>query len=68
MVDYTLLRKRRKELGLTQLQVAARFGFCTSYLSMVEAGEFTPSVDNLAKLMRILGLKFEEIYEYEEDA
>jgi len=39
------LRKRRRELGLTQATVAERLGVSRERIAQVEAGEGSPSLD-----------------------
>lgn len=50
------IRSKRKEVGLTQLMVATQAGLSRNYISDIESGRYTPSVDTLAKLARILNI------------
>jgi DNA-binding XRE family transcriptional regulator len=51
-----LARERRRELGLTQLQVAERTGLPQSSVARIEAGRHLPTVATLARLAVVLGL------------
>lgn len=50
------IRSKRKEIGFTQLMVATKAGLSRNYISDIESGRYTPSVDTLAKLARILNI------------
>lgn len=43
------VRKRRKELRLTQEQLAGRLGVSGAYISEVEAGRHTPSLETVER-------------------
>jgi transcriptional regulator with XRE-family HTH domain len=48
------VRLRRRELGLSQEELAARAGLDQAYISHVEAARRNISVDNLARLAAAL--------------
>jgi len=48
------IRKRRMELGLTQVDLAERLGITQTYLSDVEQGKRTPRTPRLAKFAEAL--------------
>jgi transcriptional regulator with XRE-family HTH domain len=50
------LRAARHEAGLTQAQVAAKFGTHASFVSKIEAGERRIDVVELAEFCRIYGV------------
>jgi transcriptional regulator with XRE-family HTH domain len=50
------LLDRRKALGLTQREIAARAGLPFSYLSELEHGKAEPGAGNILRLCRVLGL------------
>ena len=56
------LRIRRLELGLTQVQLAARAGVSRQLVAAVEAGRNTPAVDAAMALSRALGTSVEELF------
>jgi len=49
------LRRRREQLGLTQVEVAKRFGSSQSRVAKMEAGDRTVSTDLLLKSLFRLG-------------
>jgi HTH-type transcriptional regulator / antitoxin HipB len=51
------LAARRKHLGLTQEQVAARVGLSQNRLSVLESRPETLTVDQLIALLNVLGLE-----------
>jgi len=48
------LKARRRELGLTQTQLAARVGVSQAYLSRIETGTRVADTDLLARLAEAL--------------
>ena len=63
-----LIRQRRKELGMTQMQLAVAVG--ASSVTMVsnwEHGRAMASVPKLKKLAEALGVTMEQLLEDEED-
>jgi transcriptional regulator with XRE-family HTH domain len=54
--------KRRQELGLTQQQLAAKFGMHQSNLAQIEQGKQNLTVRTLAKLATVLGVKVAELF------
>lgn len=57
----TELKRRRKELGLTQAELAEKAGIAQNTISGYEAGERFPSRDNLGKLAEALDCKISEL-------
>jgi transcriptional regulator with XRE-family HTH domain len=51
------LKKAREAAGLTQQQVAAKAGITREYVSYLETGKYTPTVDVLMRLCAALGTK-----------
>lgn len=51
------LRRRRKELGLTLSEVAARSGFSNGFISQIERGLTIPSLTSLIAVCAILQMK-----------
>ena len=50
------IRKRRKNLGYTQQDIAARTGLSASFISDVENGKETAEIGKIMLLLSILGL------------
>jgi transcriptional regulator with XRE-family HTH domain len=59
---------RRKELNLTQAQLAEKAGVTQGAISMIERGERVPSLDVLVKIADALGCKIDELIRKEESA
>ncbi len=60
-----LIRSKRKQLELTQSEVANSVGLCTQHYSRIERGEYTPSLQTFLKLAEALhidlsGLSYKE--------
>jgi len=53
------LRRRRKQLGINQVDLAELAGCSTRYVHTVEAGKATVRFDKLLTLLAVLGLGFE---------
>lgn len=50
------LAKARKELNLTQEQLAARLGVSQAYVAKLEGGEANPTLERIGSLLAVLGL------------
>lgn len=51
------VKSRRKELGLTQIEVANRAGMPQSSIAQFEAGKRLPSMETLVKLAEALQIR-----------
>jgi transcriptional regulator with XRE-family HTH domain len=51
------LKKRRKELGMTQAQMFEKTGIAPGYVSMIENGRANPTIDMMVKLAETVGLE-----------
>lgn len=54
------IQVRRKELGLTQEQLAEKIGCSLTHLCRIEGG-FKPGLDALLRLCRVLGYSLDEL-------
>jgi len=52
-----VVRARRKELGLTQSQLAELAGVSSRFVFDLEAGKQTVSLDRVLLVLKVLGLK-----------
>ncbi len=52
-----IMGKRRKDLSLTQEDLAEMAGVTSKTLYMLEHGKGNPSIDTLLKIMNVLGLE-----------
>ena len=57
-----VIRSRRRELGLTQDEVASRIGTSKPYVAHLESGNRHPSEGTVAKLAEVLGLDGRQLY------
>lgn len=51
------IEKRRKFLGLTQTELAERAGISVRSLKMIEAGTANPTLEQITKILAVLGMK-----------
>ena len=51
----------RKEAGLTQEKLAEKAGLSTVFISRLERGRESPSVDNLVKIAKALGTRVRDL-------
>lgn len=56
------VRRRRRELDLTQEALAERAGVHRSYIANVERGEINPSLENIEKIVEALGVSIPELF------
>lgn len=60
-MDYTLLRGRIRDCGLTQKECACRIGISEGQLNRKLAGDFVFRQDEIDKLSDLLDIRAEEI-------
>ncbi|MCM3242728.1 helix-turn-helix domain-containing protein [Cytobacillus oceanisediminis] len=51
-----IIQSKRKELGKTQSRLAEETDLSRNYISDIENGRYTPSIDSLTKIAVSLGL------------
>lgn len=56
------LIERRKEMGLTQMQVAERAGIARPYYTRIERGQHKPPVTTAMKIAEALEFNWTEFY------
>ena len=68
--DKTLLKEfglkvqqRRKELGISQEELAFRAGFHRTYIGMIERAERNITLSNLKRLADALGIEVKELFD-----
>jgi transcriptional regulator with XRE-family HTH domain len=59
------IRQYRKKLGLTQEELAFNSGINMSFLGDIERGIKKPSIETLEKLLKVLGVTFQEFFDFE---
>lgn len=55
------VKKIRKRIGMTQIDVAERCGIYRSYLSRIESGKANPTISILADLAQTLKVEIEDL-------
>ena len=50
------VRRKRRELGLTQERLAEQVSLSTSFIGFIERGEKVPSLDTMVKLADVLDM------------
>jgi transcriptional regulator with XRE-family HTH domain len=56
------VRKRRRELDLSQEELAERAGLHRNYISDIERGDRNPSLENIQKLAKALDIKVSALF------
>lgn len=56
------VRKRRRELDLSQEELAERAGLHRNYISDIERGDRNPSLENIRKLAKALDMKVSALF------
>ena len=59
------IRQFRKKKGLTQEVLALNSGINVSFLGDVERGIKKPSIESLEKLLKALGVTFQDFFDFE---
>lgn len=55
------VRAKRKEAGFSQEKLAEKAGLSTVFISRIERGIESPSVDNLLKIAKALGVRVSDL-------
>lgn len=61
------LKEHRARLGVNQSELGKLAGVSRQTISLIERGDYSPSVTLALKLAKIFGTNVEEIFTYEED-
>ena len=61
------LKEQRARLGVNQQQMGQLAGVSRQTISLIERGDYSPSVSLALKLAHICGVTVEDIFTYEED-
>ncbi len=60
-INRVLMRKLRREKGLTQQELAEKAGIGQSYICKIEKGTFEPSLATLGRISKVLGTTTKEL-------
>lgn len=61
------LKEYRSRLGINQTDLGKRAGVSRQTISLIERGDYSPSVTLALKLAKICEVAVEDIFEYRED-
>ena len=64
---YNQLKEYRSKLGINQTDLGKMAGVSRQTISLIERGDYSPSVALALKLAKICGVQVEDIFQYEED-
>jgi transcriptional regulator with XRE-family HTH domain len=56
------IQRRRKELGLTQEQLAEKVGISLAYMGFIEQGRYAPSLEVLGRVAKALKIRMNELF------
>lgn len=61
------LKEHRSKLGLNQTEIGRLAGVSRQTISLIERGDYSPSVTLALKLAKICQVSVEDIFQYEEE-
>ena len=61
------LRKLRRNMELTQEQLADQVGVSLNFIGQLERGENSPSLETIQKLAEVLGVPVKDLFDFPED-
>lgn len=64
---YNRLKEHRVRLGVNQSEMGKLVGASRQTISLIERGDYSPSVTLALKIAKVCGVSVEEIFSYEEE-
>jgi putative transcriptional regulator len=64
---YNRLKEYRVKINVNQFEMGQMVGVSRQTISLIERGDYSPSVTLALKIAQVLGVKVEDIFQYEED-
>ncbi|MEE3395579.1 MAG: helix-turn-helix transcriptional regulator [Candidatus Onthomonas sp.] len=64
---YNRLKEHRARLGINQQELGKLIGASRQTVSLIERGDYSPSVTLAMKIAKVCGVTVEEIFRYEEE-
>ncbi len=61
------LKEHRARLGINQQQLGSMVGASRQTISLIERGDYSPSVTLALKIAKVFGVTVEEVFTYTED-
>jgi transcriptional regulator with XRE-family HTH domain len=58
------LKHARLQNGLSQVGLAEKAGINSNYYAKIERGELTPSIETLKKVIKALGIKSSDVFDF----
>lgn len=65
---YNRLKEHRARLGINQQELGKLVGASRQTVSLIERGDYSPSVTLALKIAKVCGVTVEDIFQYEEEA
>lgn len=56
------IQKLRKNIGLTQEEVAEKIGISRAYMGYIEQGRYSASIEVLEKIAKVLKVKMADLF------
>lgn len=64
---YNHLKEYRVKINVNQFEMGQMVGVSRQTISLIERGDYSPSVTLAIKIAKVLGVTVEDIFSYEED-
>lgn len=61
------LKEYRARIGVNQQELGAMVGASRQTISLIERGDYSPSITLALKIAKVLSVSVEEVFSYEED-
>ena len=61
------LKEYRSDLGINQTEMGKLAGVSRQTISLIERGDYSPSVTLALKIAKVCGVNVEDIFQYEDD-
>lgn len=64
---YNRLKEHRARIGVNQQELGAMVGASRQTISLIERGDYSPSVTLALKIATVFGVSVEDVFSYVED-
>lgn len=61
------LKEHRARIGVNQQELGAMVGASRQTISLIERGDYSPSITLALKIAKVFQVSVEEVFDYEED-
>lgn len=65
---YNRVKEHRARVDVNQAQLGKMAGVSRQTISLIERGDYSPSISLALKLAKIFGVPVEEVFRYEEES